>query len=240
MLVNYRKRLGLTLVELVVVVVVLVAVAGLVIPRLTSVTEESKRQATLVTMGRLRDVLMGTPGMPGYFQDMELPPTAAGSLPCRIKPQRAGCLLGRLILEPGSNRPQLPSLLALHQQFRPHHQIGLCGPYLTNSAGTLSSALAQYSRGRIWPSPPSDSPPAVLDGWGNPIIIQWPQGNDITSALFGGLCPACVRRANGIFNTPLTVTDLTSTWQTAPSTGYDDVVLFLRQPLSFAPPIQSQ
>jgi hypothetical protein len=240
MLINYRNRLGLTLVELVVVLAVLVAVAGLVIPRLTSVTEESKRQATLVTMGRLRDVLMGTPGMPGYFQDMELSPIG-GFYPTGSSFNQ-DVYLEDLYWNPAAiGGTSAPNNLYT-STFDPTIKLGWRGPYLTNSAGTLSSALAQYptSRGRIWPSPPSDSPPAVLDGWGNPIIIQWPQGNGITSAQTAAYVRLVSAGRNGVFDSPLTVADLTTMWLNASSTGYDDVVLYLRQPLSFTPPIQSQ
>lgn len=235
MLVYCQKRRGLTLAELIVVLVVLTAAAGILIPRLTSITEASKLQATQVTMGRLRDVLMGTPGMPGYFQDMELPPTSVG-LPQVGSSLNQDVYLEDLYWNPAATGPN--SVPALYTStFDPTIKLGWRGPYLTNSAGTLSSALAQYptSRGRIWPSPPSDSPPAVLDGWGNPIIIQWPQGNGITSAQSAAYVRLVSAGPNGVFESPLAVTDLTSTWNTASTTGYDDVVLYLRQPLSFVP-----
>jgi type II secretory pathway pseudopilin PulG len=54
-----RRRSGLSLIELAVVLVILVALAGLVIPLVTSTSDHAKYTATHATMARLRDVIMG-------------------------------------------------------------------------------------------------------------------------------------------------------------------------------------
>ena len=71
--------------------------------------------------------------------------------------------------------------------------------------------------------------PAQIDAWGRPIVIQWPTDSS------GNIQPAYVRLVsagpNGKLETPSTVTDLSAT--TTPWNVGDDMILYLRQPLSY-------
>lgn len=60
------KRAGLTLIELVVVLLILVALATLVLPTLSGTIEASEERAVFVKMVQLREAIIGAPGRPGF------------------------------------------------------------------------------------------------------------------------------------------------------------------------------
>lgn len=169
-------RLGLTLVELIVVLFVLVALAGLLVPTFNNAGRDASRTATRATLATVARVIVG-PG--GYVEAMRFardsddflgPFGDASGLPWP----------GQLDIDGGSaDHPQLhflfrqPSGLPV-PPYDPVTRIGWNGPWLDASAATTygrtgldASFTATYgAAGDIAP----------IDGWGNPVVIQLPVG----------------------------------------------------------------
>jgi len=136
---------GLTILELLVVLVVLVAVAGIIVPNVTDLRlgfagdqKPPQRIATEQTLMQVRAAILGTNGQKGLWQDLgerdaDLPQTIAELFVPRI---------GWPIFDPNS-------------------RLGWRGPYLMSSGAQDAGS------------------PAVLDGWGNPIMIQMPDAQHI-------------------------------------------------------------
>ncbi|MDF1667849.1 MAG: type II secretion system protein, partial [Planctomycetota bacterium] len=68
----------LTLIELVVTILILVGLSSVLIPLFGDASEKSRKDVAKVSFQNLRDIIMGTPQTPGYFQDI-------GFLPARLK-----------------------------------------------------------------------------------------------------------------------------------------------------------
>ncbi len=172
-IVSERPARGLTLLELVVVMAVLVVLAGIVVPTLTTTTNDAHKNVTLASMRRLQDVivnryqvdmrgLLGTPGNGPLSDGMPVDPAA----PTQVQ-------LVWLFTKP-----------ATMQAFDAVSHLGWNGPYLTPSGATYPGANATTAESRGFTSVygvPTDSThtgdQTVLDGWGNPIVIRY----DITS-----------------------------------------------------------
>ena len=186
-----EKQQGLTLLEMVVVLGILAATSTLIIYSITpstltfTTTGKSKNAARIVTEGTmktLKDAILGTPGQPGYWSDM----TKINNV--------FPLYTAQLIISPGwisSNLPSgsnpyatfqiLPWFTALNS-FNPVSGKGWRGPYIDVSGSypyTLD-ATNRYFPGDLYPAAFS-SIPVALDGWGNPIIIQWPSSGSSVS-----------------------------------------------------------
>lgn len=189
---NHRR--GLTLLELVVVVLVLVALAGILVPILSSDlrvrrgSEEvtAPRLVTETTMRRMRDAIMGAEGRPGYRGDLP------GRLPATVRD---------LFVKP-----------AALADFDMNTRTGWRGPYILEATGRYHvvpalNFTADYG---------AENDPALLDGWGRPIVIQYASPD--ADKKYVRLISA---GENGVIDTLRT--DLT-----AVNRG-DDLVLFLRR-----------
>jgi type II secretory pathway pseudopilin PulG len=64
------KSLGFTLLELMVVLLILIALAGVVVPFVHGTVEQATCQATDATLAAVKEAIMGSPQGPGYFHDM--------------------------------------------------------------------------------------------------------------------------------------------------------------------------
>jgi hypothetical protein len=141
------------LIELLVVLMVLIAVAGIVIPNVTdlrigSFGSQRKTPAEIVTettLLRVRAAIMGGETMPGLWQDLggreaELPQTIA-----------------ELFAPPAG----------WTDSFDPNTRLGWRGPYIQPNGAQLGLELAGLGYGNA-------TDPAILDGWGRPIVIQDP------------------------------------------------------------------
>lgn len=145
---------GVTLIELVVALAILVALGGIALYALTDISitvgdeKRSSRQiATEASMSAIRDAILGTSAQNGYFQDL--------GQDADFFPED----LAALFEAPES----LPEAL---RSFDPERGTGWMGPYLTTATGVfpeLGSAVDGYGV-------PGD--PTMIDAWGNPIIIQ--------------------------------------------------------------------
>ncbi|MFO0903833.1 MAG: prepilin-type N-terminal cleavage/methylation domain-containing protein [Pirellulales bacterium] len=176
-----RRRSGLTLLELVVVVTIVALLAGLSLAVVGSLLEDSREQITMTTMRQLQMLLVNR-----YAPDMAgLAPAAA---PLLVRRGLPGPFPG--LLEPAtrSSAPQLaflfvnPTTNDAQATFDPIVHRGWRGPYLTPSAACypgwnedgqahLRGFTAEFGIAESAPGV-GDGDPAVLDGWGNPIVIQ--------------------------------------------------------------------
>jgi len=175
-----RRRGGLTLVELVVVLVIMVALASIVIPRADTAAEQGRTDATNATLSRLREVIVnryvpdtrgaaysGTDFL-GNLGDLTLnydgmPRTHSLNTP----PQ-----LAAMFLAPGLS----PYTMASHS--------GWNGPYIASGTGVFPGANPSTAGARGFlptsgtsgafgnannGSYPGD--PTSLDAWGNPVVM---------------------------------------------------------------------
>jgi prepilin-type N-terminal cleavage/methylation domain-containing protein len=179
------KRRGLTLVELIVVLAILVALAGLLVPLLSSTSSKAQDTTTQATMIALRNAVIA------YHQDMKgiqvwndgsvAPPGATG-MPLTLRDLQIP--------------PLVPDGSATVQRFDPVTRRGWRGPYMLQTTGTfLPPPPPPPSPGAIldtsfYPAAPAGYPsfpsytlsslfgntgdPTFVDGWGNPIVLQWP------------------------------------------------------------------
>lgn len=226
----------MSLVELLVVLVVLVVVATLVVPHLTDLRigaspdgrggKSPQQIATETTMLHIRDAILGTSSQPGMWSDLG---------------QRDECF-PQTVAELLVFAPDLPPLTAPHhratlltslQSFDPNTHLGWRGPYLQPSgARYVENSTAQFTRDYGYGPYPANDPnyhandPAVLDAWGNPIILQFatPDTTD----------PNCIKYARLVSAGPNGAIDLLES--AVPNTDgaviltkgncVDDVVLF--------------
>lgn len=238
---NARRR-ALSLVELLIVLVVLVVLGGLLIPVFTGVKERAESAATMATMRQIQQAILGDGQNPGYFADMgRLPRPCAG-------------LAGQFLCEgePGrGNRPNHPQLRYLY--INPYNETvssyldigedfhwspatgrGWRGPYMQSATGhyRIDETRRFFSRygGENNPFPntfPAGADPAPLDAWGNPIVIQEPQEDELAQQVpeFLRLGTRLVSAGpNGIIDTPPGI------WNPLLEERGDDIVLFIFGP----------
>ena len=207
------RRNGLTLVELVVVLTILVALGGLVVPMIGRLTDEARDGATHESLLRLRELLVNR-----YLLDMGQLPRPPLSTPSQPR-------LVYLYVDPHQGTPAAG--------WDPVIKIGWRGPYLTgggrfpaqNESGPwgLPAALRGFDE-RF--GLPADYAP--LDAWGNPIVLQEPDengdGNFFNDAgtRFARLVSA---GPNGMIDTPLDANHLTPEQLAASPT--DDLIVYL-------------
>lgn len=142
---NSKYRSGLSLVELIVVLMILAATAAMVVPlidnpRISSPTGEEKTPeqiATEATMQKIRDVIMGTNDQQGVWADVgqrpENFPRAVSDLLLSVK----------------------PAYMNVAGQFDPITKIGWRGPYFIQATGTGLGGN-----------------PTLVDAWGTWIAIE--------------------------------------------------------------------
>ena len=153
------KRHGVTLLELGVVLAILAALASVAVLNSGALLQDSRGDVTRQSLTRLRDVIAQT-----YWQD------ANQTLPQRnvnVTPVPTGRM----------TTPQLRYLFinSLTENttvtYNPAYRLGWRGPYLAANTGsvyainTATGFVEQYGE---------NGDPAVMDGWGNPIVIQNP------------------------------------------------------------------
>jgi len=149
------KQKGMTLIELTVVLLILVALAGLTIPYVSGTSRKALCDATDVSMANIKRVIME-----GYYLD------TLGYFPKETKDTIANYSLHYLIEKGSTTAPVFSS-------FDPDSQLGWRGPYV--SSGVKLSALAVTFGGAVSNyvhEPLTVTQFHILDAWGDPIIIQ--------------------------------------------------------------------
>ncbi len=198
---------GVTLVELVVVLVILTLMGALVLPSYEYIRRDANERVTEANLNQLRDVIMGAPG---YYSDMnnEYPWSASDS--SRV------------------NHPQLrylfynPDTEDTTNTFDPITRIGWRGPYLLNATCEYTVDDTRNFSTRFGET----GDPAVADGWGEPIVIQLPAAN------LNNISHNALNHVRLISAGPNRIIDTMTAWITPTSVnnadGNDDIVLFLR------------
>ncbi|MGX2038968.1 type II secretion system protein [Methylocaldum sp. MU1018] len=140
---NIRNQRGMTLVELSVVLMVLIGLAGIAMPYLSGTSRAAACQTTDASLAVLRDAIMGSGAAPGYRGDMgDLPrhPTAAAG---------SGHSLHYLLADwdvsdPDCLPPNDPGNASCdrHRAFNPATRRGWHGPYLLNGS-TLNETTGE-------------------------------------------------------------------------------------------------
>jgi len=147
------RRAGLTLLELLIVVVLLALLAMLVVPMIGTTVTSSELDATYQTMQALRDAIMGTATIAGYFPDMKgLTGIADG---------RDNDGMPRLISDLLTN-PQTvvgPPAAYFFPTFDPQVRKGWRGPYLSQTKASGAAILDSF-------------PQAGISG--SAILLEWP------------------------------------------------------------------
>jgi type II secretory pathway pseudopilin PulG len=179
------SRTGLTLVELVVVLVIMVALASIVIPRADTSAEQSRIDATIETLRRLRDVIVNSyvPDTNGAaftganFLGVVGDGTTSDGLPRNgslAMPPQLVCLF----LNPGLSAynsathfgwrgPYLTSGTAVYPGASPGTAT-LRGFLPSSSTTSVFGTAATAASGTVIAYP---GDPTVLDAWGNPVVI---------------------------------------------------------------------
>ena len=76
----HRLKFGLTLIELVVAILILVGLSSVLIPLFGNTVKETRSRASQVSLYKIRDAVMGTAEKPGYFQHIGSLPSDLGDL----------------------------------------------------------------------------------------------------------------------------------------------------------------
>ncbi len=175
---------GLTLLELVVVLMILVALAGVVVPLVSDSVVDSLDTGTRASLTALRDVVST------YWID-------SGSSKKLPRPEAASITAGRadhpqlifLFVNPTTLDDNNPMTSDTEFTFNAAYRVGWRGPYLRQATGRFpnpvdiveSSPLPlgskpTYAEAGFFPAnrygEPGDS--VIVDPWGNPIVIQNP------------------------------------------------------------------
>lgn len=162
---------GMTLIELSVVLLILIALAGLAAPYVGGISSSASCQATDATMHAIKEAIMGGAAGTGFYGD------TLGSYPANK----------------GGSDYNLKYLFApgLWPLYNAKTAIGWRGPYLTNGAISPSGLDDSFSSVYANPTEPTPNPtgkvhdsittntPQILDGWHRPIVLQIPY-NKIT------------------------------------------------------------
>jgi type II secretory pathway pseudopilin PulG len=195
-------------VELLVVLVVMIAIAGLVVPLVGESQDLAQAQTTRASLERLRATILGSSPGDGYLAD------------CRRLPRR----LADLYVTPDDDAAYLPAEM---WSFDASTGRGWRGPYLRDVSGRYAvnpgaGFVAEYG---------AEGEPVALDGWGRPIVLQFPVTGEASPARY---LPGAVAAVNarlisagpdGVLQTPAGA--VTPSELGAELRG-DDVVLFLR------------
>jgi prepilin-type N-terminal cleavage/methylation domain-containing protein len=154
-------RYGLTLLELVIVLAILVALAGIVTVLGSNLLADSREDVTRQSLHEIRNVIANM-----YWDDMgeELPKGG------RVYPQLCFLLMNPDTYQDGSGN---------QQTFDPTYRRGWRGPYFTPQQGSTYQIDADHGFSNYYGE---NGDPAILDGWGNPIVIQNPT-HDLADAI---------------------------------------------------------
>ena len=247
------RRRGLTLLELVVVLTILVALATLIVPNISFLGQKSQAVTTQESMQRLQDLLVNRCTFPTWAARPTRPRRAirtqtpisatmsAISWPASTTANVAVDLSTASLsssssasLERNPTHPQLRYLYVNPDTETMTWTAGATiltprrwqGPYLEHTGGTYVVSSGTGTSATFTAEYGQTGDPSPLDGWGRPIVIQVPTGADPVTGEPGVNYARIVSAGpNGVVDTPEDVTMPTPD-NSATGRG-DDVILFL-------------
>ncbi|WP_431065588.1 hypothetical protein [Methylotuvimicrobium sp.] len=156
---------GLTLLELSVVLLVLIALAGLTVPYIGGTGQMAMCRATDATLQAVKAAIMGGPAGPGFYAD------TLGYYPknSRNNDDLTDMNLTYLFIKPNGT--------PVFADYKPTTAVGWHGPYLQTGGvapASLHDSFTQTSEGKVHQTLDDNNKPQVLDAWGNPVVLQIP------------------------------------------------------------------
>jgi type II secretory pathway pseudopilin PulG len=163
---RFHKTLqsGMTLLEITVVLLILIALAGLVVPYVSITSGTATCQATDATLQAVRQAIMGGAAGPGYYADtLGTYPADRGDTDYNLK----------YLFVAGDSNGADP--VADWPEYNPQTGVGWRGPYLMTGVNLAKkAALASHFSSTTYVHALADDDSIVNDGWGRPIILQIP------------------------------------------------------------------
>lgn len=168
-----RAEAGLTVLEMVVVLAILVATTGLLVYNIApegmrfggaGAGRNPAEIATITTMRTLREAIVGDGSHQGYWDDLG---HNAEYFPAKDR--------FRYLFSVPDN---IPSEYQSLQKFSPSRKLGWRGPYFQGTGATFP--LVDSGNGftsAYLPTGGTNTYPTLVDGWGNPLVIQGPFPN---------------------------------------------------------------
>ena len=157
------KARGMTLLELTVVLLILVALAGVVLPYTSGISQQAQCDATDASMVAIRNAIMGGGVVSGFYID------TLGNYPNK---------------ENGNNEYKLHYLFdkGNWRKYNPKTKFGWNGPYLMTGAtvvdptpldtGDIDDPYDPTFSNSTYTSDVNVDDSIILDGWGRPIVLQ--------------------------------------------------------------------
>jgi type II secretory pathway pseudopilin PulG len=147
---------GMTLMEITVVLLILIALAGMVVPYVNITSGSATCQATDATLQAVKQAIMGGAVGPGYYAD------TLGNYPATDKDSSDYNL--KYLFEQG-----------LWDEYNPKTGVGWHGPYLMTGISLADKTkLAAHFSSDTYVHALADGDSIVMDGWGRPIVLQVP------------------------------------------------------------------
>jgi len=237
----HRTTCGFTLIELLLVVAILAAMAGLVIPMFSESQENTTHQIADVTLSNIREALNGAATKPGYLSDMKYVPgySLVDDGSSSTVDFHLGHLVDRALFE--------SSAFAFNTETRR----GWRGPYVQNEL--IVQNINELRRGQF-PDPTDKRTAAdttfgsrgfnnttygtvgdraIGDHWGNPIVVQVPSASATlpTTELRLRFARLVSAGPNGVLETPLNPLAGMVVVSGAVNTAArgDDIILFIQR-----------
>ncbi|WP_305906758.1 hypothetical protein Q9L42_019290 [Methylomarinum sp. Ch1-1] len=160
---KYGMQTGMTLLELTVVLLILIAVAGLAIPYVGGAGRMAMCQATDATMQAVKQAIMGGAAGPGFYGD------TLGFYPQNTKNDLTTINLRYLFTQPAG-----------FNSFNPKTGVGWRGPYLAAGGALVTAGLDSSFANDMADNSGfvhqviSVGEQQVMDAWRRPIVLQIP------------------------------------------------------------------
>ena len=227
---NNGLQRGMTLLELTVVLLVLIALAGLVMPYVGGIGSTAMCQTTDATMQTVKEAIMGGKGGAGFYGDM------LGKYPKATKSTTADYSLTHLFSAPTD--ASWGSMVSYNAKTG----VGWRGPYLM-SGTTLSVPTGSHFITAAYAHAQDNGQSGVNDAWGRPLVLQVPNQTscDNLTGRTGTKVGECVRLVSAGPGSGLGVSDAdidtpidddSSTASTIEARrSNDDRMLYLRIPM---------
>ncbi|WP_198242992.1 hypothetical protein [methane-oxidizing endosymbiont of Gigantopelta aegis] len=182
-MINKFFEKGMTLLELTIVLLVLVALAGLTIPYVSGTGQMARCQATDATMRAIKEAIMGGASGPGFYGDL------LGYYPKKTKGTAADYDLHYLF-----TRYDVGASASDWSKYNPKTAVGWRGPYLDQGRSLKADVLNKLNSTfddtnyvhiglKLYDGADADTTKTVqeaeklvhiMDAWNRPIILQIP------------------------------------------------------------------